>query len=55
MHFDASPRSLKELNDKLRQDPRVVRWTMSKLGDNVNSIVKPPGQTSFMNNPFGSR
>jgi len=33
MYFDTSPRTLNSLALKLRQDPRVIRWTMLKQGE----------------------
>lgn len=39
MHFDTSPRVLHALNRRLRQDPRVIRWTMTKLGEKVEGIA----------------
>ncbi|CCL99862.1 uncharacterized protein FIBRA_01887 [Fibroporia radiculosa] len=47
MYFDASPRTLHDLNAIMRRDPRVVRWTMLKLGDRVEDMVKPPAQTVY--------
>ncbi|KZT44210.1 hypothetical protein SISSUDRAFT_1039495 [Sistotremastrum suecicum HHB10207 ss-3] len=38
MHFDASPATLKSLNTTLRADPRVVRWSMIKLGHRPEDI-----------------
>ncbi|EED83033.1 predicted protein [Postia placenta Mad-698-R] len=46
MHFDASPRTLKELDSLMKRDPRVVRWTMLKLGDKVEDVVTPPSKTT---------
>ena len=45
MHFDTNPRTLHALNRRLRQDPRVIRWTMTKLGEKVEDIVTPRQQT----------
>ncbi|CAL1707494.1 unnamed protein product [Somion occarium] len=39
MTFDASPRSLHQLNASLRRDPRVIRWTMLKQGEKVEDVV----------------
>ena len=40
MHFDASPRTLRSLNGIMRNDPRVIRWTMLKLGEKIEDVVK---------------
>jgi len=45
MHFDTSPRILATLNERLRTDPRVVRWTMLKLGERLEDVVRAPGTT----------
>lgn len=44
MHFDTSPPVLKSLNDRLRADPRVVKWTAMKLGERLDQIT--PRNTS---------
>lgn len=40
MHFDTSPRTLRSLNSILRRDPRVIRWTMLKMGEKIEDVVK---------------
>lgn len=40
MQFDTSPRTLHSLNSIMRGDPRVIRWTMLKLGDKLEDVVK---------------
>ena len=40
MHFDASPRTLRSLNGIMRRDPRVIRWNVLKLGDEVEDLAK---------------
>ena len=45
MHFDASPRTLNGLNQLMKRDPRVVRWTMLKLGEKVEDVEKVAEQT----------
>ncbi|KDQ53595.1 hypothetical protein JAAARDRAFT_72542 [Jaapia argillacea MUCL 33604] len=45
MHFDTNPATLRELNRMMRQDPRVIRWTMLKLGDKVDQITGPKAKT----------
>lgn len=39
MNFDTSPRLLARLNDQMRSDPRVIRWTMLKLGEKLEDVV----------------
>jgi len=39
MHFDTSPHTLRSLNSIMRRDPRVIRWTVLKLGDKVEDIA----------------
>jgi len=46
MHFDTSPRTLKSLNSIMRSDPRVIRWTMLKLGERIEDVVKSPEMTT---------
>lgn len=45
MQFDTNAPTLKSLNDRLRQDPRVVKWNTLKLGERLDQIV-PPGVSS---------
>jgi small subunit ribosomal protein S6 len=45
MHFDTSPRVLHALNRRLRQDPRVIRCTMTKLGEKIEDIAEPKEQS----------
>ncbi|KZP18686.1 hypothetical protein FIBSPDRAFT_745026 [Athelia psychrophila] len=46
MHFDTSPRTLKSLNTIMRSDPRVIRWTMLKLGERIEDVVKSAEMTT---------
>ncbi|GLB37509.1 putative ribosomal protein S6 [Lyophyllum shimeji] len=39
IHFDTAPRTLRSLNSIMRRDPRVIRWTVLKLGDKVEDIA----------------
>ena len=39
MHFDTSPRTLQSLNKLMRQDPRVIRWTVVKQGSKVEDVA----------------
>ncbi|TDL26265.1 hypothetical protein BD410DRAFT_704644, partial [Rickenella mellea] len=39
MHFDASPRLVHDLSRKMRQDPKVIRTTVLKLGHTLEDIV----------------
>ena len=39
LHFDASPRTLRSLNGIMRRDPRVLRWTVLKLADNLEELA----------------
>ncbi|KAJ7446153.1 ribosomal protein S6 [Mycena galericulata] len=39
MHFDTAPRTLLTLNSIMRRDPRVVRWTVLKLGSRPEDIA----------------
>ncbi|KAJ7924908.1 hypothetical protein B0H13DRAFT_2229845 [Mycena leptocephala] len=45
MHFDTSPRILLELNSLMRRDPRVIRWTVLKLGSRPEDIAKEGRRT----------
>ncbi|KIK09198.1 hypothetical protein K443DRAFT_671684 [Laccaria amethystina LaAM-08-1] len=40
LHFDTSPSTLRSLNGIMRRDPRVLRWTVLKLGDRVEDIAR---------------
>ncbi|KAJ7497389.1 ribosomal protein S6 [Mycena latifolia] len=40
MHFDTAPRTLLTLNSLMRRDPRVVRWTVLKLGSRPEDIAR---------------
>ena len=40
LHFDASPRTLRSLNGIMRHDPRVLRWTVLKLADNLEELAE---------------
>lgn len=40
LHFDASPRTLRSLNGIMRRDPRVLRWTVLKLADNLEGLAE---------------
>ena len=40
LHFDASPRTLRSLNGIMRRDPRVLRWTVLKLADNLEDLAR---------------
>ncbi|GAA5915296.1 hypothetical protein JCM5296_000541 [Sporobolomyces johnsonii] len=42
MRFDANPPTLKALNDRLRLDPLVLRWTTLKVGATLPEITKAP-------------
>jgi len=45
MDFDVSPLTLRSLNYLMRNDPRVIRWTMLKQGEKVEDIVETRGKT----------
>lgn len=45
MHFDAPPHLAQELSTRLRDDPRVIRWTTLKLGDTLESVSRRPRST----------
>lgn len=40
LHFDASPRTIRSLNSIMRRDPRVLRWTVLKLADNLEELAE---------------
>ncbi|KAG5648521.1 hypothetical protein DXG03_003132 [Asterophora parasitica] len=40
IHFDTAPRTLRSLHSIMRRDPRVIRWTVLKLGDKVEDIAE---------------
>ncbi|KAJ7217957.1 ribosomal protein S6, partial [Mycena pura] len=40
MHFDTAPRTLLTLNSLMRRDPRVIRWTILKLGSRPEDIAR---------------
>ncbi|KAK4048770.1 hypothetical protein OIV83_004536 [Microbotryomycetes sp. JL201] len=41
MRFDANPPTVAALNDRLRLDPRVMRWTVLKLGSTLDQVTSP--------------
>jgi len=43
MQFDASPRTLNSLNSIMRNEQRVIRWTMLKLGEKVERCRQGAG------------
>lgn len=45
MHFDASPQLVTALQRKMRTDPRVVRWTVLKLGEKLEDVVQERVET----------
>ncbi|KIY66884.1 ribosomal protein S6, partial [Cylindrobasidium torrendii FP15055 ss-10] len=40
VHFDTSPRTLQTLNNFLRRDPLVLRWTMLKQAEKLEDVAK---------------
>lgn len=54
MHFDTSPRTLRSLNSIMRSDPRVIRWTMLKLGEKIEDVVESPEQTTDRSSQSGT-
>ncbi|KAJ6499987.1 ribosomal protein S6 [Mycena vitilis] len=45
MHFDTSPRTLLSLHSLMRRDPRVIRWTVLKLGSRPEDIAREGRRT----------
>ncbi|KAJ6593996.1 ribosomal protein S6 [Mycena capillaripes] len=45
MHFDTAPRTLLALNALMRRDPRVIRWTVLKLGSRPEDIAREGRRT----------
>ncbi|KAG8936848.1 hypothetical protein FRC03_009600 [Tulasnella sp. 419] len=39
IHFDASPPLMQTVANQLQQDPRVVRWTTTKIGERLEDIL----------------
>jgi small subunit ribosomal protein S6 len=39
MHFDASPANQRSLSRILRQDPRVIRATILKMGERIEDLA----------------
>ncbi|SCZ95940.1 BZ3500_MvSof-1268-A1-R1_Chr8-1g09897 [Microbotryum saponariae] len=44
MRFDANPPTVKALNERLRLDPRVLRWTTLKIGEKLHEIARPAAE-----------
>ncbi|KAF9012410.1 ribosomal protein S6 [Cyathus striatus] len=40
LHFDTNPRTLRSLNGIMRRDPRILRWSVMKLGEKAEDIAK---------------
>jgi ribosomal protein S6 len=47
MEFDANPRTMEELQKRLRQDPTVLRSTTLKLGSRLMESVRNPSKTQL--------
>jgi ribosomal protein S6 len=47
MEFDANPRTMEELQKRLRQDPTVLRSTTLKLGSQLMESVHNPSKTQL--------
>jgi small subunit ribosomal protein S6 len=45
MNFDTAPRTLLSLNSIMRRDPRVVRWTILKLGSRPEDMAREGRRT----------
>merc|ERR1711939_180517 len=41
MHFDTNPAVLKQLATRMKDDPRVLRWTALKKGVTLDEVVSP--------------
>ncbi|KAK8854822.1 ribosomal protein S6 [Kwoniella newhampshirensis] len=41
MTFDTSPIVLRRLDETLRRDPSIIRWTVLKKADKVKDLAKP--------------
>ncbi|KAM0792054.1 hypothetical protein ACM66B_004761 [Microbotryomycetes sp. NB124-2] len=41
MRFDANPPTVAALNDRLRLDPRVMRYTVLKIGSTLDKVTSP--------------
>ena len=41
MKFDANPPTVAALNERLRLDPRVLRWTTLKMGTKIDQVTAP--------------
>jgi len=39
MHYDASPKLMNSVVSRLRQDPRVIRWTTIKMGEKLEDVA----------------
>ncbi|KAH9847635.1 ribosomal protein S6 [Lenzites betulinus] len=57
MQFDASPATLRGLNNIMRHDPRVIRWTSLKVGEKVDDVLLVEEKTMTRNTDglMGSR
>lgn len=40
LHFDTAPRTLRTFNLIMRRDPRVIRWTVLKMGEKLEDVAK---------------
>ncbi|KAF8320699.1 hypothetical protein DL93DRAFT_2073341 [Clavulina sp. PMI_390] len=52
MHYDASPSLKSDVESRLRQDPRVIRWTTLKLGEKLEDVVKPNWSQTIIDGAF---
>ncbi|KXN71228.1 hypothetical protein CONCODRAFT_49004 [Conidiobolus coronatus NRRL 28638] len=40
LHFDSNPFTLADIRNQLKADPRIIRFGIVKLGDNLPSLVQ---------------
>ncbi|EIW83219.1 hypothetical protein CONPUDRAFT_19434, partial [Coniophora puteana RWD-64-598 SS2] len=47
MDFDASPNTQQALASLMRHDPRVIRYSILKLGERAEEVATTPEKTTF--------
>ncbi|KAK4052975.1 hypothetical protein OIO90_004099 [Microbotryomycetes sp. JL221] len=52
MKFDANPPTVAALRDRLRLDPRVLRWTVLKVGSTLEQVIEPTQDKTVKMNRF---
>jgi len=53
LHFDASPSLMGDIRSRLREDPRVIRQTVLKMGEKLEDIAEIQHGKTMTGNGYG--